>query len=52
MIDQAVVSPLTARPLLTLILASVIIMGSPGPATISATAVGAAFGFRRSLRYA
>ena len=26
-------------------------MGSPGPSTISATAVGAAFGFRRSLRY-
>jgi threonine/homoserine/homoserine lactone efflux protein len=26
-------------------------MGSPGPSTISATAVGAAYGFRRSLRY-
>ena len=52
MIDQAVSSAGPARPLLALILASVIIMGSPGPSTISATAVGAAFGFRRSLRYA
>ena len=37
---------------LTLILASAIVMGSPGPSTMSATAVGAAYGFRRSLRYA
>ena len=40
------------RPVLTLILASVVIMGSPGPSTMSATAVGAAYGFRRSLLYA
>ncbi|MFI4986204.1 MAG: LysE family translocator [Alphaproteobacteria bacterium] len=40
------------RPLTALILASVVIMGSPGPSTISATAVGAAFGVRRSLKYA
>ncbi len=39
------------RPVLTLILASVAVMGSPGPSTISATAVGAAYGFRRSLMY-
>ena len=39
------------RDLAALILASVVIMGSPGPSTISATAVGAAFGARRSLRY-
>ena len=52
MIDETVTSAGTARSLLALILASVIIMGSPGPSTISATAVGAAFGFRRSLRYA
>jgi threonine/homoserine/homoserine lactone efflux protein len=39
------------RPLTALILASVIIMGSPGPSTISATAVGAAFGVRGSLNY-
>jgi threonine/homoserine/homoserine lactone efflux protein len=28
------------------------VMGSPGPSTMSVTAVGAAFGFRRSLAYA
>ena len=36
--------------LLSLILASLVVMGSPGPSTMSVTAVGAAFGFRRSLR--
>lgn len=40
------------RPVLTLLLASAVIMGSPGPSTMSVTAVGAAYGFRRSLRYA
>ena len=35
----------------TLILTSAALMGSPGPSTISVTAIGAAFGFRRSLRY-
>lgn len=35
----------------TLLLASLVIMGSPGPSTISATAMGAAYGFRRSLGY-
>lgn len=39
------------RPLLSLILASLVVMGSPGPSTMSVTAVGAAFGFRRSLAY-
>ncbi|HLW91853.1 MAG TPA: LysE family translocator [Roseiarcus sp.] len=39
------------RPLASLLLASVVVMGSPGPSTISATAVGAAFGFRRSFPY-
>ncbi|MDK4742059.1 LysE family transporter [Rhizobium sp. CNPSo 3464] len=38
-------------PILTLLLASLVIMGSPGPSTISATAVGAAYGFRRSIGY-
>ena len=38
-------------PILTLLLASLVIMGSPGPSTISATAMGAAYGFRRSLGY-
>src|SRR5688500_973299 len=37
--------------LLSLIVASLIVMGSPGPSTISITAVGAAFGLRRSLGY-
>ncbi|MGX7875154.1 LysE family translocator [Mesorhizobium sp. ORM6] len=40
------------RQLLALVLASTVVMGSPGPATISVTAVGAAFGLRHSLRYA
>jgi len=35
----------------SLILASLVVMGSPGPSTMSVTAVGAAFGFRRSLPY-
>jgi threonine/homoserine/homoserine lactone efflux protein len=39
------------RPFLALLLTSAVIMGSPGPSTISATAVGAAFGVRRSLKY-
>jgi threonine/homoserine/homoserine lactone efflux protein len=39
------------QPLLTLILASIVVMGSPGPSTMSALAVSAAFGLRRSLVY-
>jgi threonine/homoserine/homoserine lactone efflux protein len=39
------------RPVLALILSSAVIMGSPGPSTISVTGVGAAYGFRRSLVY-
>ncbi|KUM25277.1 threonine transporter RhtB [Mesorhizobium loti] len=39
------------QQLLALIIASTVVMGSPGPATISVTAVGAAFGLRPSLRY-
>jgi len=35
-----------------LLLASAALMGSPGPSTVSVTAVGAAFGVRRSLGYA
>jgi threonine/homoserine/homoserine lactone efflux protein len=35
----------------TLLLASLAIMGSPGPATISLTAAGSAYGVRRSLGY-
>ena len=40
------------RPIIELLLASLVIMGSPGPSTISVTAMGAAFGFRRALPYA
>lgn len=36
---------------LSLIVASLLVMGSPGPSTISVTAVGAAFGLRRSIAY-
>src|SRR4051812_41633491 len=35
----------------TLLLTSLALMGSPGPSTVSVTAVGAAFGLRRSLAY-
>lgn len=38
-------------PVLALILTSAAIMGTPGPATISLTGAGAAFGIRRSLGY-
>jgi threonine/homoserine/homoserine lactone efflux protein len=51
MTSQLAVAPEIWRPVMALILASVVIMGSPGPSTISATAVGAAFGMRRSLKY-
>jgi len=39
------------QQLLALVLAASVVMGSPGPATISVTAIGAAFGLRNSLRY-
>lgn len=39
------------QQLLALVLAATVVMGSPGPATISVTAIGAAFGLRNSLRY-
>ncbi|MFI5003281.1 MAG: LysE family translocator [Reyranellales bacterium] len=52
MSGQVAIMPGIWRPLMALILASVVIMGSPGPSTISATAMGAAFGVRRSLNYA
>jgi threonine/homoserine/homoserine lactone efflux protein len=52
MIGQVVSAPGIWRALTALILASVVVMGSPGPSTISVTAAGAAFGIRRSLSYA
>lgn len=41
----------TARPYLSLVLTALIVMGSPGPANIGATASATAFGLRRSLPY-
>jgi threonine/homoserine/homoserine lactone efflux protein len=41
----------TLRALAGLVIAAMIVMGSPGPATISATAAGAAFGWRRSMPF-
>jgi threonine/homoserine/homoserine lactone efflux protein len=40
-----------SRSLLGLVLTALVVMGSPGPATMSVTSVGAAFGLRRSLGY-
>ena len=37
--------------LLALLLSALAVMGTPGPSTLSVTAVGAAFGLRRSWRY-
>jgi threonine/homoserine/homoserine lactone efflux protein len=39
------------QQVLALVIAASVVMGSPGPATISVTAVGAAFGLNPSLRY-
>jgi len=38
--------------LVSLILASAVVMGSPGPSPLSVTAIGASFGFRRAFPYA
>jgi threonine/homoserine/homoserine lactone efflux protein len=46
-----VVLALRWSSLLALVLTSLAIMGSPGPATISLTGSGVAFGVRRSARY-
>jgi threonine/homoserine/homoserine lactone efflux protein len=42
----------SASGIVGLVLAASVLMGSPGPSTMSVTAVGAAFGLRRSLPYA
>jgi threonine/homoserine/homoserine lactone efflux protein len=49
--DQQLLDADIWHPVLSLVLAAVVVMGSPGPATMSVTAVGAAFGLRRSLSY-
>ncbi|UDL88163.1 LysE family translocator [Mesorhizobium sp. PAMC28654] len=51
MAGQALFDLETWRQLLGLVSMSAVVMGSPGPATISVTAVGAAFGPRGSLGY-
>lgn len=51
MTEPLLSQPQLWRPLLALVLAATVVMGSPGPATISVTAVGAAFGLRDSVRY-
>jgi len=43
---------MSLQPTLSLLLLSLAIMGSPGPATVSVTAVGSAFGWRRALPWA
>jgi membrane protein DedA with SNARE-associated domain len=53
---MALAEPLTSAPVSwgqagTLVLTSLAIMGSPGPATISLTAAGSAYGVRRSAGY-
>jgi threonine/homoserine/homoserine lactone efflux protein len=47
----SIVAALEPRRVGSLLLASLAIMGSPGPATISLTAAGSAYGVRRSLAY-
>jgi threonine/homoserine/homoserine lactone efflux protein len=49
--DQQLLDSHLWHPVLSLVLAALVVMGSPGPATMSVTAIGAAFGFRRSLSY-
>jgi threonine/homoserine/homoserine lactone efflux protein len=49
--DQQLLDSDIWHPVLSLVLAALVVMGSPGPATMSVTAIGAAFGFRRSLSY-
>ena len=41
----------TARPYLSLVLTAAVVIGSPGPVTIGATASATAFGLRRSLPF-
>lgn len=40
-----------AQSLISLVLTSAVVMGSPGPATISVAASGGAFGLRRTIPY-
>lgn len=51
MFGQTLLQSQALQQLLTLATMAAIVMGSPGPATISVSAVGAAFGLRGSLPY-
>lgn len=45
------IDPAAARSHLSLVLTALVVMGSPGPATVGAAATATAFGLRRSLPY-
>ena len=49
--EPALVATIRWGPAGSLLVTSLAIMGSPGPATISLTAAGSAYGVRRSLPY-
>jgi threonine/homoserine/homoserine lactone efflux protein len=49
--EAALLIPVRWGPAGTLLLTSLAVMGSPGPATVSLTAAGSAFGVRRCARY-
>jgi threonine/homoserine/homoserine lactone efflux protein len=49
--ELPLVATIRGGSVLPLVLTSLAIMGSPGPATISLTAAGSAYGVRRSLGY-
>jgi threonine/homoserine/homoserine lactone efflux protein len=51
MTGQSILDPEIWKPVFRLTLASAVLMGSPGPSTMSVVAVGVAYGFRRSLKY-
>lgn len=47
----AAAEPVAAGPYVSLVASALIVMGSPGPATVGAAATATAFGLRRSLPY-
>ena len=49
--QQQLFAVLAIEPVLALVATALVVMGSPGPSTISVTALGSAFGLRRSLPY-
>src|SRR5215471_18225409 len=51
MLEGILLGPVRWGSIGPLLLTSLAIMGSPGPATVSLVAAGSAYGVRRSLRY-